>query len=181
VASHGWDRAVTAAFSHLALTVAKVEPMAKFYGEVFDMEASHHVFEGHGHRLSRVMEVPEAKIRGLFMRRDGLLLELLEYQSAHRASPGPRDDDEIGYAHLSFVVDDLERTGRRIDAAGGEYRVASRADFVFEGGATTSMAFCLDPEGNRIELVHHHEATSRTAHARFLGVENLAWLAGSGI
>jgi hypothetical protein len=37
------------------------------------------------------------------------------------------------------------------------------------------IAFCLDPEGNRIELVSHPSLEEAAAHAGFLGLGELGW------
>ena len=38
-----------------------------------------------------------------------------------------------------------------------------------------TIAFCLDPDGNRIELVEHRDEVGRTKHADFLGAGALGW------
>ena len=168
----------SAVFSHLALTVEHLEPVAAFYVGVFGFSASKTPYLGRGRRLAQVMEVPDAVLRGVFLRKDGFCLELLEYASAHRARPLPIADDDIGYCHLSFVVDDIDATAALITAHGGEYRRDTCAEFAFAGGGATDIAFCLDPEGNRIELIRHHDATSRVAHGEFLGANELGWPVG---
>lgn len=165
-------------FSHLALTVERLEPVAAFYVGVFGFRASTNPYVGRGRRLSQVMEVAHAEIRGMFLRKDGFCLELLEYASAHRKRPLPITDDEIGFCHLSFVVDDIDATTALIARHGGEYRAESCAEFAFTGGGATEIAFCLDPEGNRSELICHHDATSRHAHGAFLGANELGWPLG---
>lgn len=169
---------VMSVFSHLALTVERLEPVAAFYVGVFGFSASDHPYVGRGRRLAQVMEVPGAEIRGVFLRKDGFCLELLEYASAHRKRPLPIADDEIGFCHLSFIVDDIEAIASLIEQHGGEYRAHSCGEFAFAGGGTTDIGFCLDPEGNRIELIRHHDATSRHAHGAFLGANELGWPVG---
>ena len=166
---------MSSTFSHVALVVTALEPQAAFYQGVFGFESSGHVFEGQGRRLSVLMEVDDATIRGLFLRTGSLHLELLEYRSAHHRRTLPLHDDEIGWAHLSFVVDDLDDVEERVVAHGGERRATTRTDFDFGHGAATTMAFCLDPEGNRIELIQHHDRRAREDHAAFLGLSALGW------
>ncbi|MGE0305701.1 MAG: VOC family protein [Acidimicrobiia bacterium] len=169
---------MTATFSHLALTVENLEPVAAFYVGVFGFSASEHPYVGRGRRLAQVMEVPHAQLRGIFLRKDGFCLELLEYASAHRARPLPIADDDMGFCHLSFVVDDIDAIAALIAAHGGEYRANTCAEFAFAGGGVTDIAFCVDPEGNRIELIRHHDSTSREAHGEFLGANELGWPVG---
>jgi catechol 2,3-dioxygenase-like lactoylglutathione lyase family enzyme len=168
---------MSATFSHLALTDFDLDRQRDFYCSVFGFRASTHGFEGTGRRLSKLMEVDGAEIQGLFLRKDGFVLELLNYRSVS-TQPGIRGDDEAGYSHLSFVVDDMDDTASLVTAHGGEFRSAGRDRFEFQPGCQAVMAFCLDPERNRIELIWHGDAAARAAHGTFLGAGELGWPLG---
>ena len=57
----------------------------------------------------------------------------------------------------------------------GDETTYREATYDFGHGAATTMAFCLDPEGNRIELIQHHDRRAREDHAAFLGLSALGW------
>jgi len=164
-----------AVVSHLAITVADLERAAAFYSEVFGLERAASPYEGRGRRLSAVMEVEDAQLEGLFLGDGHVFLELLRYESGFRGRPLPHRDDELGYAHLSFLVDDVDEVGALVEQHGGELRGTTRAEFPFGDGAPTVIAFCTDPDGNRIELIEHRDAAGRAAHAAFLQAGGIGW------
>ncbi|MFB7495884.1 hypothetical protein ACFC09_14470 [Streptomyces sp. NPDC056161] len=43
------------------------------------------------------------------------------------------------------------------------------------GPGETAIAFVLDPDGNRVELIWHPSAQEAAAHAAFLGLTDLGW------
>lgn len=90
---------------HIALQVPDLEKAARFYERAFD--------------LDRVKEA-ESPIGDAIMLSDGTMnLTLLHFPDGKGGQKnGP---DWAGIHHMGFVVDDLEETGKKIEAAGGEY------------------------------------------------------------
>jgi catechol 2,3-dioxygenase-like lactoylglutathione lyase family enzyme len=165
-----------AALSHLALSVGSLAISERFYREVFGFAVSAAPpYRGTGRRLARLMEVPDCEISGLFLRKEDFFLERLEYQPAGRTRDRAYRDDEIGFAHLSFIVDHLDLAARAVERHGGQMHVDTRVDLSFGEGEPVTIAFCLDPDGNRIELVEHRDTVGRTKHADFLGASALGW------
>ena len=165
-----------AALSHLALSVGSLTRSESFYREVFGFAVSPAPpYRGTGRRLARLMEVPGCEIWGLFLRKGDFFLELLEYQPAGRTRDRAYRDDEIGFAHLSFIVEDLDSVAHAVDSHGGEMHGDTQVDLSFGEGEPVTIAFCLDPDGNRIELVEHRDEVGRTKHADFLGAGALGW------
>jgi catechol 2,3-dioxygenase-like lactoylglutathione lyase family enzyme len=166
---------VRAALSHLALSVGSLEASREFYRAAFGFDVSSSDYYGKGRLLSRLMEVPDCDLHGLFMRLGTFFLELLEYAPSGRDRGATSRDDDIGIAHLSFVVEDLRRTGDAVDAAGGETRWETQVDLSFGEGESVALVFCTDPDGNRIEVVQHRDEIGRGRHAAFLGAGELGW------
>jgi lactoylglutathione lyase len=74
---------------------------------------------------------------------------MLELTHNHdRAEPYDMGD---GYAHVAFVVDDLEGTVGRLQEQGVEVAVEPKTMSV--GGHDYRIAFVVDPDGYRVELV----------------------------
>ena len=81
-----------------------------------------------------------------YLRRDGLILELLHYAGSG-ARPGPatvRAMNEPGLTHLSLSVDDLEATCRQVVEHGGEVLDDTNIGFGL---------FVRDPDGQLVELL----------------------------
>jgi lactoylglutathione lyase len=74
---------------------------------------------------------------------------MLELTHNHgRTEPYEKGD---GYAHVAFVVDDLEGTVGRLKGQGVEVAVEPKTMTV--GGHGYRIAFVVDPDGYRVELV----------------------------
>lgn len=162
---------VGAAFSHLALSVSDLKASQSFYVSAFDFQPGR-PYSGSGRQLATFMDVDPAGFSGIFLLRGQFLLELLEH-TGERSIHLDRRPPDVGIAHFGLIVGDLEATTRAVAAAGG--RVLSRMDYRFGEGAPTLMAFCADPDGNRIELISHQDRPSVAEHADFLGLTDLGW------
>jgi catechol 2,3-dioxygenase-like lactoylglutathione lyase family enzyme len=114
--------------------------------------------------LATVMEVPGAKIRAHMVRNaEGVTLELLQFvEPAPFGSRERRPNNQYGLTHLAFYVDDMDRAADRIRAAGGRVYEQTRA--LFPEGSTTMM-YCTDPDGVRIELMHNPAIAPRFSHS----------------
>jgi catechol 2,3-dioxygenase-like lactoylglutathione lyase family enzyme len=121
------------------------------------------------------MGVDNCRIRGQFLQKGEFLLELLEYEPAVSTRGLPYRDDDLGWTHLSFIVEDLDETGTAVQAHGGVVLSDTRTELAFGDGPATSIMFCTDPDGNRIELIQHSDDAGRVAHGRFLGADVLGW------
>lgn len=165
-----------AAFSHLAIGVPDISVAARFYAEVFGFEPARGTFTASGEDMVRLLEVPDADLEALFMRKDGLFIELLRYENSFSRRELPLMDNEYGYVHLSFRVTDLEDTLRKVEEFGGEALHDTRIAMEMPGAEhPTTFMFCLDPFGNRIELINHLDLESVQGHREFLRVEDLDW------
>jgi catechol 2,3-dioxygenase-like lactoylglutathione lyase family enzyme len=156
-------------FAHLALCVADLEKQARFYCNVLGFEAAT-PYDASGTKVAAFMDVTARSFRGQFLRRADFHLELLQYEPTQ---PGrSRTADDVGIAHLSFVVDNIAEVGERVLAEGG--RMLTRMDHAF-GATIVRFAFCTDPDGNRIELVEYVEDADPAPHAGFLGMSDFGW------
>jgi glyoxylase I family protein len=175
--------AAARAFSHLALSVGDLDAMAAFYVDAFGFEQGP-TYQSAGRRLAGMMECEASGFRGVFLRSGEFLLELLQYIDDSAPAQSPRRAAEHGLAHISFVVDDVDAAVAKVEKAGGQLR--TRLDHRFVGPGQSVIVMCLDPEGNRIELISHPDAAEGDAHAAYLGLAELGWPArdvvdGSGL
>jgi lactoylglutathione lyase len=167
------DTGATAAFSHLALVVGDIDPMASFYVDAFGFQIGETYTSG-GRRVAGLMECDPQGFTGVFLGRGSFLLELLQYVGGSAPHAGPRPANRPGFAHIGLVVEDIHAVLGKVETAGG--RVRTRLDHRFAGPEETTIAMCLDPEGNRIELMAHPSPAESDAHATYLGLAGLGWL-----
>jgi glyoxylase I family protein len=163
---------VEATYSHLALNVADLATSTAFYVDAFGFAPGRPYTAG-GRRLASFMAVDPAGFDGVFLRCDGGTIELLAHRGASSPAETPRSATRPGVAHISFLVTSIDDAVRQVEAAGGF--LLSRMDHVFAADQPTRIAFCVDPDGNRIELLEHPDADEARAHATFLGAAGLGW------
>jgi catechol 2,3-dioxygenase-like lactoylglutathione lyase family enzyme len=138
-------------FSHVGICVSDLERSLRFYceGLGFEPSQSHTV----GEEFGRLMEVDDVVLQSRFVRRDGVSIELLHFDSpGHRGEPVRRPMNQLGLTHLSVRVQDLDAVARVIEDLGGTVLHETRTTF---GSANAlDFVYCTDPDGTRIELMH---------------------------
>jgi lactoylglutathione lyase len=138
-------------FSHLGLCVSDLERSVRFYceGLGFELVQSHTV----GEEFARLMEVEDVVLQSRFVRRDGVSIELLHFDSPGQGGEQVRRPmNQLGLTHLSLRVDDLDAVAATIGAAGGSVLAGTRTTFG-EGDGVLDFVYCTDPDGVRIELM----------------------------
>ncbi len=138
-------------FSHMGICVSDLERSVRFYceGLGFELVQSHTV----GQEFGPLMEIEDVVLQSRFIRRDGVSLELLHFDSpGHRGEPVRRPMNQLGLTHLSLRVDDVDAVARVIESLGGTIAAGTRTTF----GVSEPLDFlyCTDPDGTRIELMH---------------------------
>jgi predicted enzyme related to lactoylglutathione lyase len=96
--------------------------------------------------VSKLIDVPEpVGVQVVYLRRDGFVLELMEYTAAGAVHPArPRVMNEIGLTHLSLAVDDIDATAALAEAHGGS---------VLHQTHVGAAVMIRDPDGQLLELL----------------------------
>ena len=134
---------------HYSHCVSDIERSRRFYTEVLGFEVVAE-FDFDDANTARVMGVPGALFKGIFMKRDGMRIEIIGF-----SNPPPeravrrRRSNEIGHSHLSFYVTDLDATLRALREQGVTVDDDTRATVV------NGIECCVvrDPDGFPIEIV----------------------------
>ncbi len=98
--------------------------------------------------LDRALEIAgPVRMRSQMITHGGLKMELLWF-----ASPGPTGApaarrNELGFTHVSFIVDDIDEVAARLVALGGTTLPDTRAVLGY------AVVFVADPDGTRVELM----------------------------
>lgn len=134
---------------HYSHCVSDLERSRRFYTEVLGFEVvAEFAFDDAD--TARVMGVPGAKFTGIFMKRDGMRIEIIGFtEPPPDRTPRRRRSNEIGHSHLSFYVTDLDAALRELRAQGVVVEEDSRATLV------NGIECCVvrDPDGFPIEIV----------------------------
>ncbi len=134
---------------HYSHCVADLERSRRFYTDVLGFETVAE-FDFDDPATAKVMGVPGCKFRGVFMKRDGMRIELIGF-----TEPPPdrtvrrRQANEIGHSHLSFYVLNLDEALAELRGKGVVVEDATRAEL------PSGIECCVvrDPDGFPIEIV----------------------------
>jgi lactoylglutathione lyase len=134
---------------HYSHCVSDVERSRRFYTDVLGFET---VFEMDfdDAMTAKVMGLETARFKGIFMKRDGMRIELIGF-----SDPPPdrtvraRRSNEIGHSHLSFYVTSLDEALAELRAQG--VRVDDETRQVLPSGIECCVV--RDPDGFPIEIV----------------------------
>jgi len=137
---------VTSAFNHLGHCVTDLDRSRRFYVEVLGFEPMREINPPDAPTATLLGLDPPIGMTACYLRRDGLILELLHFGAAG-ARPLPareRAMNEPGLTHISVSVDDIPATCGRIREYGGD---------VLDDTDIGAAIFVRDPDGQLIELL----------------------------
>jgi catechol 2,3-dioxygenase-like lactoylglutathione lyase family enzyme len=138
------DGAVTdSVVNHIGLCVHDIDRSRRFYEELLGFEFEREIAPPDDPTGKLLRLEPPVGLRALYLRKDGLLLELLAYEG-HWRPRRERPMDEPGLTHISIRAEDHRRLLDRVEALGGA--VVTDTDI---GVAV----FIRDPDGQLIELL----------------------------
>jgi catechol 2,3-dioxygenase-like lactoylglutathione lyase family enzyme len=94
------------------------------------------------------------RVRGALMKRkDGCVIDLLEWQEPLDSSPPYSALNHLGLARVAFLTDDIEADIKTLRAAGVDLLTEQPAQVPARGGGTTRFICFRDPDGTVLELV----------------------------
>ena len=135
--------------SHLGLCVSDLARSQRFYCEGLGFQEVSRL-EFSGEPSATLLELPGVEFTAVYLRRDGLLLELLHYAApAATGGRAPRAMNALGLTHLSMRVASADAVAARLVALGGRVLDHTR---IANPGLGARALFVLDPDGTRIEL-----------------------------
>ena len=140
-------------FSHYGVCVSDMERSRRFYCEAFGFRPGALMHPGQECSNLVGIDGPLA-MRCQFIVKDGLLMELIKYDSpGHVGTAEARPPNKLGLTHISFRVKDIEATMAKVEELGGTVMRQTRMTYDNGDGTGGSAIFCLDPDGTRVELM----------------------------
>lgn len=150
--------------SHRGICVSDIAASERFYRDALGFEPyqDHGIIEGPD--MDKTMQIPDVRLRAVMLKRpDGPVIELLQFLQP--LATGPREKRstlQYGLVHISFYVDDIDAWAARIATAGGTVHENTRAHFADNN---TTMLYCTDPDGVRVELMKAPGEAERFSHS----------------
>ena len=150
--------------SHRGICISDIAASEHFYREALGFEPYEDYGVIEGPEMERTMQLPGVRLRAVMLKRsDGPVIELLQFlEPPATGTREKRSTLQYGLVHLSFYVDDIDIWAARIAQAGGRVYEETRAYFA---GNDTTMLYCTDPDGVRIELMKSPGETERFSHS----------------
>ena len=138
------------AIRHVGVVVADLEAALGFYRDLLGLEVQRLMDES-GAYIDTMLALDNVRVTTVKMGVPGgpALLELLRFESHRRDPPSSRELCNPGPSHIALEVEDLHATWRTLAEAGVVFNAPPQ--LAPDGGAR--VTFCLDPEGNPVELV----------------------------
>jgi catechol 2,3-dioxygenase-like lactoylglutathione lyase family enzyme len=149
--------------SNRTICVKDIEASEKFYCDALGFEpVLNHAASEH-QDLAAACALPSVKLHAKILKRpDGPSVQLIQFIEPLAEGPRERRSTlEFGLVHISFYVDDIDIWADRITAQGGTVYEHTRA--YFEGNDTT-LIYCTDPDGTRVELMISPGEAERFSH-----------------
>jgi catechol 2,3-dioxygenase-like lactoylglutathione lyase family enzyme len=141
-----------AGLHHVGLVVSNLSRSIAFYCEHFGASVELHLTNEGGPEMATLHALERADYDLAFLRAGNSRIELVEFHEPADGVAVRRRACDLGAAHVAFEVADAHATYERLSAAGVAF--TAQPLVITEGGAAGYvLAFCLDPDGNRIELL----------------------------
>jgi len=151
---------------HFSFTVTDIERSIAWYTSVLGLELVHRQRQDNPYTRTlvgfpdAVLEVAQFRVPGLMPQHSTHMLELVEYVQPKGAQV-ELQTNQVGVAHLAFVVDDIHSRHRRMEAEGVLFR---NAPVAITEGANKGGWSCYfhDPDGITLELLQFSDERMRS-------------------
>jgi predicted enzyme related to lactoylglutathione lyase len=145
---------IRAKYVHTNLITRDWKKIVRFYSDVFGCEPQGSERDMSGVWLDSLTSLRSAQLTGVHLllpgyEHDGPTLEIFSY--AELVNRGTPPANQCGFAHIAFVVDDVDQALHAVIAAGGD-AVGKIATTEVKGLGALRVVYARDPEGNIIEL-----------------------------
>jgi catechol 2,3-dioxygenase-like lactoylglutathione lyase family enzyme len=132
------------AFNHIGHCVSDLQRSRRFYEEALGFEYLYELKTPDEASSPLLMIPPPVGGTGMYLRLDGLLLELLHFDRQGNPRRAERVMNEPGLTHMSVCVDDIPAALARVRRLGGS---------VIESTNIGLAVMIRDPDGQFIELI----------------------------
>jgi catechol 2,3-dioxygenase-like lactoylglutathione lyase family enzyme len=148
------DAGAAARYAHTNLVARDWRALGRFYEQALGCVPLAPERDLSGDWLERGTGVIGARITGAHYRLPGggpagPTLEIFQYHPPEEAAPPPAN--RVGFGHIAFAVDDVEKARSAVLAAGG-HPVGTTESIVLPGAGRITWTYVRDPEGNLVEL-----------------------------
>lgn len=105
---------------HIGVSVFDLETSVQFFRDVVGMDVEYRAYH-EGEKISRVVDVPDAKVKACVLRKGSVRLELLDYGKPEKKQVAYKDQSTPGLIHIAMKVSDVDEAYRRMKALGYDF------------------------------------------------------------
>ena len=137
-------------FANVSISVADLDKSTKFYQALGFEIGDVHALPG---PVAKALgsKAAAAKLEIRFVKRDGIVLELIHLTPSPKKAASGGSAEELGLAHIAFRVDDVDRVAKIVKDNGGKTLDALRTK-LGPAGQGVDILFATDPDGTHIEI-----------------------------
>jgi catechol 2,3-dioxygenase-like lactoylglutathione lyase family enzyme len=149
---------------HTAIAVRDLDRSIAFYRDVFGGEVEAVIRDVGDVHVAQLHALESACFTLAFVRFGPTRLELFQFAEPDDGRDVHARAHDFGIRHICFEVDDVDAAYARLTGAGVAF---TRPPYVIPDGdaAGTALAFCFDPDGNRVELLQPPATAGRATAA----------------
>jgi catechol 2,3-dioxygenase-like lactoylglutathione lyase family enzyme len=150
--------------SHRGICVSDLDASGRFYREALGFVDHQDLGVIAGPDMDKTTELSGVRLRAKMLKHpDGPIIELMQFLEPEATGPRERRSTlEYGLVHLSFRVEDIDAVAARIETAGGTAHEHTRGHYPEND---TTMLYCTDPDGVRIELMKWGDLPGGFSHS----------------
>jgi catechol 2,3-dioxygenase-like lactoylglutathione lyase family enzyme len=142
------------ALHHTAIVVSDLDRSLAFYETFFGGRLETILRDIEDPNIAQLHELGDARFTLAFVRFGPTRLELFQFERPDDGQYLPDRANDFGVRHICFEVPDVNSAYERMTAQG--VRFTRPPYMVRDGDASgTVLAFCVDPDGTRVELLEH--------------------------
>jgi catechol 2,3-dioxygenase-like lactoylglutathione lyase family enzyme len=135
---------------HFGFAVRDLDESIAFYEAAFGLEVVDRALYS-GEALAQVVDVPGAVLEYAFLAGANTVLELIEYKQP-RGRDFALNNNDVGNAHICFVVEDIEAMHAKLLAMGARFSAPPQQAPEDPPFCGLKYAYCRDLNGVTIEL-----------------------------
>ncbi len=136
-----------AAILHIGICTSDLASSLEFYTQGLGFELVKSA-QGIGAPFDKLLEIPGSKIDIHQLKCGNTTIELVGLDTPVKGSKERKPMNQMGFTHMTLIVDDFANALQRIAEFGGTVIEESRVDTPYG-----EIAFCTDPDGVRIEIM----------------------------
>ena len=133
---------------HIGICTSDVQRSIAFYTQALGFTLTRSI-DGLGAPFDTLLELPGSTFSAHHLSCGAVTIELVGYgDTGVVGSKERRPMNQLGFTHMTLMVDDVGATIERIRQYGGQLHPETKID-----SAVGPLCFCTDPDGVRIELM----------------------------